>query len=43
MNVVFRVAGGDDAVEKKFAKEAEAAGLIGVKGTGRSAGCGLAV
>jgi phosphoserine aminotransferase len=32
MNVVFRVAGGDEAVEKKFAKEAEAAGLIGVKG-----------
>ena len=26
MNVVFRVAGGDEAVEKKFAKEAEAAG-----------------
>ncbi len=32
MNVVFRVAGGDEAVEKKFAKEAEAAGLIGIKG-----------
>jgi phosphoserine aminotransferase len=32
MNVVFRVAAGDEAVEKKFAKEAEAAGLIGVKG-----------
>ena len=32
MNVVFRVAGGDEPVEKKFAKEAEAAGLIGVKG-----------
>lgn len=32
MNVVFRVAGGDEAVEKKFAKEAEAANLIGVKG-----------
>jgi phosphoserine aminotransferase len=32
MNVVFRVAGGDEAVEKKFAKEAEAAGLVGVKG-----------
>jgi phosphoserine aminotransferase len=32
MNVVFRVGGGDEAVEKKFAKEAEAAGLIGVKG-----------
>ena len=32
MNVVFRVASGDEAIEKKFAKEAEAAGLIGVKG-----------
>jgi len=32
MNVVFRVAGGDETIEKKFAKEAEAAGLIGVKG-----------
>lgn len=32
MNVVFRVAGGDEAVEKKFAKEAEAASLVGVKG-----------
>lgn len=32
MNVVFRVAGGDETVEKKFAKEAEAAGLIGIKG-----------
>jgi len=32
MNVVFRVAGGDEAIEKKFAKEAEAAALIGVKG-----------
>jgi phosphoserine aminotransferase len=32
MNVVFRVAGGNEDVEKKFAKEAEAAGLIGVKG-----------
>jgi len=32
MNVVFRVANGDEAVEKKFAKEAEAAGLVGVKG-----------
>lgn len=32
MNVVFRVAGGDEAIEKKFAKEAEAAGLAGVKG-----------
>jgi phosphoserine aminotransferase len=32
MNIVFRVAGGDEAVEKKFAKEGEAAGLIGIKG-----------
>ena len=32
MNVVFRVAGGDDAVEKKFVKESEAAGIVGVKG-----------
>jgi phosphoserine aminotransferase len=32
MNVVFRVKGGDEAIEKKFAKEAEAAGLIGIKG-----------
>lgn len=32
MNIVFRVAGGDEATEKKFAKEAEAAGLIGIKG-----------
>jgi phosphoserine aminotransferase len=32
MNVVFRVAGGDETIEKKFAKEAEATGLIGIKG-----------
>jgi len=32
MNVVFRVAGGEEAVEKRFAKEAEAARLVGVKG-----------
>ncbi len=32
MNIVFRVAGGDETVEKKFAKEATAAGLIGIKG-----------
>ena len=32
MNVVFRVAGGDEAVEKKFVKEAEAAGMVGIKG-----------
>jgi phosphoserine aminotransferase len=32
MNVVFRVAGGDEAVEVKFVKEAEAVGIVGVKG-----------
>jgi phosphoserine aminotransferase len=32
MNVVFRVAGGDEAVEAKFVKEAEAAGIAGIKG-----------
>ena len=32
MNVVFRVAGGDEAVEKQFTKEAEAAGLGGTPG-----------
>lgn len=32
MNVVFRVAGGDEAVEKQFANEAAAAGLIGTPG-----------
>jgi phosphoserine aminotransferase len=32
MNVVFRVSGGDEAKEKKFAKEAEAAGLVGTPG-----------
>lgn len=32
MNVVFRVAGGDEAVEAKFVKEAEAANIAGVKG-----------
>ncbi len=32
MNVVFRVAAGNDAIEKKFASETEAAGLVGVKG-----------
>jgi phosphoserine aminotransferase len=32
MNVVFRVAGGDETVEKKFAKEAEAADIMGIKG-----------
>jgi phosphoserine aminotransferase len=32
MNVVFRAAGGDEALEKKFAKEAEAAGIVGSPG-----------
>lgn len=32
MNVVFRVAGGDEAVEKQFAKEAAGAGLVGTPG-----------
>jgi phosphoserine aminotransferase len=32
MNVVFRVAGGDENVEKQFAKEAAAAGLVGTPG-----------
>jgi phosphoserine aminotransferase len=32
MNVVFRVAGGDEAVEKEFGKQAAAAGLIGTPG-----------
>jgi phosphoserine aminotransferase len=32
MNVVFRVAKGDETIEKKFAKEAEAAGIVGIKG-----------
>ena len=32
MNVVFRVASGDEAVEKQFAKEAAAAGLAGTPG-----------
>jgi phosphoserine aminotransferase len=32
MNVVFRVAGSDEAVEKQFAKEAAAAGLVGTPG-----------
>ncbi len=32
MNVVFRVAGGDEAIEKQFAKEATAANLIGTPG-----------
>ncbi len=32
MNVVFRVAGGDEAIEKKFALEAQAAGMVGTPG-----------
>lgn len=32
MNVVFRVAGGDEAIEKDFARQAEAAGLVGTPG-----------
>ena len=32
MNIVFRVAAGDEAKEKKFAKEAEAAGIVGTPG-----------
>ena len=32
MNVVFRVAGGDEAIERQFAKEATAAGLAGTPG-----------
>ncbi len=32
MNVVFRVAGGDEALEKKFGEEAAAAGIVGTPG-----------
>jgi phosphoserine aminotransferase len=32
MNVVFRVAGGNEAIEKEFAREATAAGLVGLAG-----------
>jgi len=32
MNVVFRVAGGDEAIEKKFSEEAGAAGIVGTPG-----------
>lgn len=32
MNVVFRVAGGNAAIEAKFVKEADAAGIAGIKG-----------
>jgi phosphoserine aminotransferase len=32
MNVVFRVGGGDDRVEKQFASESVAAGIVGITG-----------
>ena len=32
MNVVFRFAGGNEAVEKQFASQAAAAGLVGTPG-----------
>jgi phosphoserine aminotransferase len=32
MNVVFRVAGGDEAIEKKFAQAASAARIVGITG-----------
>jgi len=32
MNVIFRVAGGNEAIESKFATQAQEAGLVGVKG-----------
>jgi phosphoserine aminotransferase len=32
MNVVFRVAGGNESIEDKFAEAAESAGIVGVKG-----------
>ena len=32
MNLVFRVAGGNEAIEKKFAEEAAAAGMVGTAG-----------
>lgn len=32
MNVVFRIASGDEAIEKKFVKEAAVARLVGIKG-----------
>jgi phosphoserine aminotransferase len=32
MNVVFRVAGGDEAIEKKFAQAAAAANIVGITG-----------
>jgi phosphoserine aminotransferase len=32
MNVVFRASGGNEAIEEKFATEAEQAGIVGVRG-----------
>src|SRR5262249_1092089 len=32
MNVVFHIAGGDEGMQKEFAKQAEAAGLVGIPG-----------
>jgi len=32
MNVIFRVAGGDEAIEKRFAEQAATAGLVGTPG-----------
>jgi phosphoserine aminotransferase len=32
MNVVFRITGGNEALEKQFAQEAAAAGLVGLAG-----------
>jgi phosphoserine aminotransferase len=32
MNVVYRIAGGNEEVEKQFAKDAAAAGLVGLPG-----------
>jgi phosphoserine aminotransferase len=32
MNVVFRVGGGDETIEKKFSEEAAAAGIVGIIG-----------
>jgi len=39
MNVVFRVAGGDDSIERKFATEAAAARLVGTPGHRSVGGC----
>src|ERR1700693_3404541 len=38
MNVVFRVAGGDEAVEKEFGKQAGGAGVVGYGGRRRGRG-----